>query len=38
MVEAYAVLIDHAQGLLEGLLKGPPDAHDLAWKNGMEGR
>lgn len=37
MVEAYAVLIYHAQGLLEGLLKGTPDAHDFTWKNRMEG-
>lgn len=36
MVEAHTVLIYHAQGLLEGLLKGTPDAHDFAWKNRTE--
>lgn len=36
MVEAYTVLVYHAQGLLEGLLKGTPDAHDFTWRNRTE--
>ena len=29
-VEAVAVLVDHAQALLDGLLEAAADAHDLA--------
>lgn len=37
VIKAHAVLIHHAQSLLEGLLKRTPNAHDFTWRNMMWG-